>query len=43
MTYTSVQKLTNEEKAGEIARLLGGANITETTMASAKELIEASE
>ncbi|MDD6311445.1 MAG: DNA repair protein RecN [Firmicutes bacterium] len=43
MTYTSVQKLTKEEKAGEIARLLGGANITETTMASAKELIEASE
>ena len=43
MTYTSVDALTPDEKAREIARLLGGENITETTLASARELIEASE
>ena len=43
MTYTSVDALTPGEKVREIARLLGGENITETTLASARELIEASE
>ena len=42
MTYTSVDSLGSEEKIQEIARLLGGDNITETTLASARELIEAS-
>ncbi len=42
MTYTSVDPLGSEEKIQEIARLLGGDNITETTLASARELIEAS-
>ena len=42
MTYTSVDPLSDEEKVREIARLLGGENITPTTLASAKELIEAS-
>ena len=42
MTYTSVDPLSPDEKVREIARLLGGENITETTLASAKELIEAS-
>lgn len=42
MTYTSVDPLGPEEKIREIARLLGGENITETTLASAQELIEAS-
>ncbi len=41
-TYTSVDMLTPDEKVSEIARLLGGENITETTLASARELIEAS-
>lgn len=39
-TYTTIEKLSDEEKTKEIARLLGGTNITETTLASAKELID---
>ncbi|MDO4869658.1 MAG: DNA repair protein RecN [Bacillota bacterium] len=42
MTYTSVKPLNEEEKALEIARLLGGDNVTKTTLASARELIGAS-
>ena len=42
MTYTTVLPLSHEEKVREIARLLGGANITETTLKSAEELINAS-
>ena len=38
-TYTIVKKLTENEKVDEIARLLGGTNITETTKKSARELI----
>lgn len=41
-TYTTVIELRTDEKIQEIARLLGGINITETTLQSAKELIEAS-
>lgn len=41
MTYTSVDPLSEDEKVREIARLLGGDNVTETTLASARELIEA--
>lgn len=41
-TYTTVMPLKKEEEIEEIARLLGGINITETTLQSAKELIEAS-
>ncbi|MCI8609215.1 MAG: DNA repair protein RecN [Firmicutes bacterium] len=41
-TYTNVQPLRHEEQVREIARLLGGATITETTLKSAKELIESS-
>lgn len=41
-TYTTVLQLREDEKIQEIARLLGGINITETTLQSAKELIEAS-
>ena len=40
-TFTDIRKLDYEEKVEEIARLLGGTNITETTLKSAKELIEA--
>ena len=39
-TYTHVDELTADEKTAEIARLLGGETITETTLASARELIE---
>ncbi len=42
MTYTTVDALSHDEKVHEIARLLGGANITETTLASANELINSS-
>ena len=42
-TYTTVTELSEDEKTHEIARLLGGANITDTTLKSAKELIEASQ
>jgi DNA repair protein RecN (Recombination protein N) len=38
-TYTTVAELSSEDRAVEIARLLGGANITETTLLSARELI----
>ena len=41
-TYTTVIPLKKEEEVEEIARLLGGINITETTLQSARELIEAS-
>ena len=38
-TYTSVDRLTEDGVVDEIARLLGGSVITETTLASARELI----
>lgn len=41
-TFTTVEALTDEEKVKEIARLLGGSNITETTLQSARELIASS-
>ncbi len=41
-TFTNVEALDNEEKVQEIARLLGGDHITETTLQSARELISGS-
>ncbi len=41
-TYTSIEKLDNDTKTKEIARLLGGATVTETTIKSAEELISSS-
>lgn len=41
-TLTTVIPLGHEEKVGEIARLLGGINITDTTLKSAEELIRLS-
>jgi DNA repair protein RecN (Recombination protein N) len=38
MTYTSVQRLCREKSVGELARLIGGAVITETTIRSAEEM-----
>jgi len=40
MIYTKVTKLSEEEKVLEIARLLGGVNVTEKTVESARELVE---
>ena len=42
-TYTSVERLDMDGRRGELARLIGGENVTETTLASASELIAASE
>jgi len=39
-TYTVVRKLTHEEKINEIARMLGGIKITDTTLQQAKEFLE---
>jgi DNA repair protein RecN (Recombination protein N) len=39
---TSIETLDADERVPEIARLLGGANVTETTLKSARELIEMS-
>lgn len=41
-TYTTVQELDDTSTVDEIARLLGGAVITESTLRSARELIETS-
>ncbi|MDD7408697.1 MAG: DNA repair protein RecN [Anaerovoracaceae bacterium] len=41
-SYTTITRLDGEDRVLEIARLLGGTNITETTLKSARELIEAS-
>ena len=41
-TRTSVEPLDADERVLEIARLIGGARITETTLKSARELIEMS-
>ncbi len=41
-TKTTVSRLSDDETVREIARLLGGANITDTTLKSAKELLAAS-
>ena len=38
-TYTNIQKLSENGRIEEIARLLGGSTVTETTLASARELI----
>ena len=39
-TFTTVERLDDEQQIREIARLLGGDHITETTLQSAHELIE---
>jgi DNA repair protein RecN (Recombination protein N) len=40
MTYTTIKPLSEREKVEEIARLLSGINISDTTVKSARELIE---
>ncbi len=41
-TFTTVESLDDSQTVDEIARLLGGANITDVTLQSARELIESS-
>ena len=38
-TYTSVTPLDLEGRKRELARIIGGANITETTLKSAEEML----
>ena len=38
-TFTTVQPLSQEERVQELARIMGGENITEPVLASARELI----
>ncbi len=40
-SYTTIKLLNDSERITELARLLGGRNVTETTLASARELIDA--
>ncbi len=40
ITYSKIATLSNTETIHEIARMLGGANITNTTLSHAKEMIE---
>ncbi len=40
-TVTRVQKLSEADRLQELARMLGGAHISETTLAHARELLEA--
>jgi len=40
-TYTTVTKLDIEGRKRELARIIGGANITETTLKSAEEMLNA--
>lgn len=39
-TYTSIKKLSHEEKIAEIARMLGGMKITDATIQQAREFLE---
>lgn len=39
-TWTQIRKLTSEERAFEIAKLLGGESVSETHVQAARELIE---
>jgi len=41
-TYTTMREIVGEERVREIARLLGGKNVTEKTLASAEELLRLS-
>lgn len=38
-TYTNIQKLPHEEKEYEIARMIGGAEVTKVTLDNAREII----
>ena len=40
-TYTSVTPLDLEGRKAELARIIGGANITQTTLKSAEEMLKA--
>jgi DNA repair protein RecN (Recombination protein N) len=41
-TYTTISEVKGDERIGDIARLLGGKNVTDTTLKSAEELISLS-
>ncbi len=39
-TFTKIQKLTREERAMEIARLIAGSRVTESSLKTAREMLE---
>ncbi|MDN5300675.1 MAG: repair protein RecN, partial [Thermoanaerobacteraceae bacterium] len=39
-TFTQVSELTGSERVNELARMLGGAKITDNTLAHAREMLE---
>jgi DNA repair protein RecN (Recombination protein N) len=39
-TSTSIRQLNKEERVQEMARMLGGADLTKQTLAYARELVE---
>ena len=39
-SITTITRLTDEERVMEMARILGGVNVTETTMNHAREMLE---
>lgn len=41
-TITNIQRLTVDDRIKELARLLGGVNLTDTTLSHAKEMLEMS-
>ena len=38
-TYTNIRSLTMDERVTEIARLLGGENITDSVISAAREMV----
>ena len=38
-TYTNINRISNEEREREIARIIGGLNITDTTIKNAREML----
>ena len=43
LTFTQIRQLKNEEKINEIARLLAGIEITQSSKAQAKEMLKYTE
>jgi DNA repair protein RecN (Recombination protein N) len=39
-TFTRISKLDGDERAGEIARMLGGRDLTNVTLRHAEELLQ---
>ena len=42
-TYTKVSCLSREQRKAELARITGGANVTQTLLQSTEEMLDAAE